>query len=182
MQIPALLVSFACAGAVMAQSATMTLQSAIVAQVSSGGQTQTTTQAAGPVALNGLVTRSVGGTFVATTWETLVAQTGVYFYTSSQAYVDGLGGSAQTTGVDLLFELSNPTPVDIDLYLQRSVMPGVALLVDVGNDGSVEMTQSSSSGNVTLALSIGPVPLPIRIVHNVSQTGFGMWHSTARLP
>ncbi|MFT4843033.1 MAG: hypothetical protein ACI8UD_001860 [Planctomycetota bacterium] len=175
MNVSSLLLPFVFASAAVAQSASISLQTAAVAQVTVNGQAQTATLPAGPVGLSGGLSQSSGGSFINATWDTYVEPTGVYFDIAAHAYVDAVAGtSAQTSGMDFIYELSNPTPVAIELRLRRmGVMAGASLLVDVSNDGSAELTNSSASGDVVLALTIGPVPLPIRVLYNVSQAGLG---------
>ncbi len=94
--------------------------------------------------------------------------TGVLVELWQRATTVGAGpvSASLSTGVFVL-QISNPTSVAAQLELSRvltgSNSAAASFVVDVGNDGSVEFTDSSPSPVVSLALTIGPTPLAVRI-------------------
>jgi len=175
MNIAPLALSLSLGGALVAQSASLTLQTPLAAQVTNNGQTLTSSVAPGPLALVGTSSQANGGSTASINWETNIEPTGVYLYVTTQAYVDAAGASASVAGFDVIYQLSNPTPVAVDLRLRRdNLLVGSSFQIDVSNDGSAELTNTTASGDLTLSLIVGPTPLPIRIVSGASLSTPGL--------
>lgn len=155
-------------GVAASQTATLALATPAVAQVTLNGQTLTTTLPAGPLGDSGSTGQSQGGSHVNVEWRSFVNPTSTLFTLQSTTFCEP-GANASLSGGDFVYQLSNPTPVIAELFLRRTgSLNNVTLLVDVGNDGSVELTSTSPAEFVTLQVTLGPTPLPIRILNDVT--------------
>tara|TARA_R110002072_G_scaffold228234_17_gene385547 strand:- start:4228 stop:5139 length:912 start_codon:yes stop_codon:yes gene_type:complete len=169
MRIPLLTLSLWLTGALTAQSTSLTLQTPLTAQVTNNGQNMTSTIAPGPLPAVGAASQANSVSLASISWDTSIEPTGIYAYLTTQAYVNAPGATASIAGFDVIYYLSNPTPIAVDLRLRRdSLLTGTPFQIDVSNDGSAELSNSTASGDVTLTLTIGPTPLPIRAVSSAS--------------
>jgi hypothetical protein len=159
-----------------AQTVTLSNLAPVTAQVTLNGVTQVSNLPAGPLAINGAngVWRSTGPGEYAnamTEWTSVSVMTGVYMTFRERADAQSANPvTASLSAGDTLLQVSNPTPVAANLRLIRSAVqpPGAAiriLQVDIGNDGTIDFSESSPSTTLTMPLTIGPLPLPVRI-HN----------------
>lgn len=181
----ALLACVAAAAIAPAQTVSLSSLVPITAQVLLSGQVQS--QVAPPAAVAGglgaglwLQQQLGGAAGVANTSLSLhyeAKPTDVFVELAQLATTAGAGpvGASMSTGVFVL-QISNPTPVAARLDVSRSLvgLSGAAsLLVDVGNDGTVELTESSPSPTVGLTVMLGPTPLSVRLQSQLTLNGAG---------
>jgi hypothetical protein len=170
--------------ALAAQTVTLTgtVTNAIVIEARVGTLVNTATQPAGPLPPSNLGQVSIPlgaqGQALLNFGSSLTSNGpalgfGLEAYASSTA----LGGAAvsTTTGlVDVLLQATASAPVLADLVPERQVAStsGTAmprLCIDVGDDGSFEITEFV--GSSVLGLALGPVPTPIRVQFEAGTIG-----------
>jgi hypothetical protein len=163
-----------------AQNASFSLLVPQTAQINVGSQLQTTTLPSGPLAnagtLEAVVATATDIARVSVDWGIQSWSTGMQANFGHSVYAPGPSpASASVTSSDYLLLLSNPTPIDVELRLSRLIAalsgpPLQSLQVDVGNDGSIELSESSNTNTVVMTLVLGPVPTPVRFRNQVSST------------
>ena len=159
------------------QITSFSLPAPAISQVTSGGQTVTSTLQPATLASFGTTGESLGGSFVNVSWDDFAAPTGVYFNLHNTAFCTA-GATANFGGADFLYELSTPTSITAELQLRRiGDLSNVTWMVDVGDDGTIELSHTSPSDLVTLQITLGPTPLTIRIHNAIAQTTAGATNS-----
>lgn len=165
-----------------AQTVSLTSLNPIIATAAVTGQPQTATLAAGPVPSQGSLTATQGTStaqyaFITAEWNLIAIDHRVVLDLRQRVFGASAGPlSASLSPGDFLLQVANPTPVLAALELTRSplVPAGAAiqvLEVDIGNDGSVDFSATSPSSTVSLPVTIGPVPLLIRLRNELSTQG-----------
>lgn len=168
-----LCLAFLLTAAAAAQTAVLTSTAPATSQVTSGGQASTTTLAAGPLASFGTTGETLGGSTTAVSWDSIIQPTGIVFTLISTAFCQP-GATATFAGSDFVYELSSPTPVLTQLDLRRiGTMSNATVMVDVGDDGTVEFSETSVASTVSLTITLGPTPLSIRIRNDYSLLSAG---------
>lgn len=101
------------------------------------------------------------------------------FSVRSQANGFSLGGAPVSTStgiVEVLLQVQATAPVVANLVAERDVFASAGtaspvLRVDVGDDGSFEITELSATGTQVGSLALGPQPLPVRIRYRADTVG-----------
>jgi hypothetical protein len=173
MKLHELLVASALCAVASAQSMTVDVIAPMQITATSGAQTQSTTLGAGPLPAIGLVP-IVAGTFGQSLaraefeWRQASSATEVRCLLDHRLEVVGPAtGEASVGSTVVLLTVMSPTPgpMTLQLFSSFSMPAGTAhplMRVDVGNDGSVEFTESSGGGT-QLPVFVGASSLPIRI-------------------
>jgi hypothetical protein len=166
-----------------AQTVTYSNLAPVTAQVTLNGLTQVNNLPAGALAnIGSHVAFSAAASEFAIAraeWSVTSQMHGVYSTFSESADAQSVNPvSASLSAGDFLLQVSNPTPVAAQLRLTRSNTPpaGAAtriLQVDIGNDGTIDFSESSPSTTLTLPLTVSPVPLLVRIHYQLSIPGPG---------
>src|SRR5262245_19759646 len=164
-------------GWAFAQSVSATAVAPITCSASGGAVVQTSTQPAGPMGPLGAIGAPV--------WSFASANLGWSSSTSDELVQFDLlqdctaqpGGAASVGPVDVRILLTAPQPVQATVELAKMIAAtaGIAtplLRVDVGDDGTFELTESMSV-NPHVNVQLGPTPLPVRIAMNMALTTAG---------
>lgn len=168
MRILALLGLLASSG--VAQSMSLSALTAMPVLAQALALPQTATLSAGALQPTGSVGAVAGGgTHALLSWVASASDVRMSFLASIDCAV-GSAGLLSTVGAgDLLVSLSLPvaTPVNLRLVPTISGPAGASiplLRVDVGNNGSIEMSEmDAATGGVGIPVTVGPVPLPIKV-------------------
>ena len=118
-------------------------------------------------------TESAGGVNTWLTWNVVESPTGTSLYYGHWA---ALGAGSATFGPnEFVVDVTATSPVDVVLRLTRDGLlpPGSvqSISVDVGDDGTVEFTESQSTlPFLELPVTLGTQPLPIRVVVSTAAT------------
>ncbi|MFO1078373.1 MAG: hypothetical protein U1E73_11685 [Planctomycetota bacterium] len=165
------------ASTALAQSLSLSNNAACNAQVTVGAGSQTNTLPAGPMPAQGSLDAAMlpfAGARL--DWRTAAWAAGMSATIDLSTSCSGSGFtvSAALPAVDLVLQLANPTarPVVVELGQVTSATAGTAtplLRVDVGDDGSDELTQQMQ-GAVVVA-QVAPTPLRIRVRAAMQVTG-----------
>jgi hypothetical protein len=166
-----------------AQSFTGVTATAASLTATYGAQTQSVTLTAGPMGTsNGAQALAMGGpidlAYAEVAWGFGQDPTQAYFSLLQELRIVGTAAASAAFGPsDFLLSLQAPTPTTVLLELRRELVlaAGMALptvQVDVGDDGSFELT---SSGQLPppLPVAIGAAGVPIRVRTQVALGGAG---------
>lgn len=170
--------------ALAAQTVTFSNLGPVNVQVTLNGQTQVSNLPAGPLPNTGACTAWRSTSFAefaiaGVEWSLSTPAHGVYFDFSQRADLASVNPVSASVGPgDFLLQVSNPISMAVRLRLIRSATPpaGAAtriLQVDIGNDGTIDFSESSPSTTLTLPLTVGPAPLLVRIHNQLSLPGPG---------
>jgi hypothetical protein len=175
MKTTILLALAASAGMLHAQTASLSALSPVTVQVQLGGQAQSASVPIGPLpTIQGLqaelgVAGSANNALSGLFWSVLQQQWSMGLSVTHYATVASTtAASAEVVSCDLLLQLTNPTPIQVLVNLDRSVVasagvPAPTMRIDIGNDGTFELTETSSLIPAGIPAALGPTPLPVRV-------------------
>lgn len=149
-----------------------------------GPQVQTATLPAGPMAPGGFVGAQVALSAVATLdWWSNTSDTFMSAGLSQRCAGFYVGTTATAGPIDVQLDLvaAQVTPVRIVLSKLIVVPPtglGPLLRVDVGSDGTFELTESSYHVSVDVDTQLGPTALPVRVLMDMALFAVGDTVST----
>lgn len=178
-QLHSLLCCLSCAAIATAQTITLASPTGGSLLTASGASVQSTSLPAGPMAASGLLQSQQSPSASATmTWNSTAAPTWMALDLQFDASANSTiaASAAAIAPVEVVMQVSTPTPRAVRLVLDRSsnATAGTAtpmLRIDVGDDGSYEVTESSPQSSVGIVMQIGPTPLPIRLSAAMLVTG-----------
>lgn len=156
----------------MAQSLSLSASAPVTLNASFGSVAQSSTLPAGPMPAVGGQSASAasfgGSTTVALDWHTDVRATELYCELAARCDASGfLTGQSTAPASDFLLALSAPTAMSVQILLEKEIA-GVswALVpvtrVDVGNDGSEELTEALTGDAAPVFVTLDPTPLLVR--------------------
>jgi hypothetical protein len=167
--------------ATIAAAQTITLASPTGGSVTTafGASVQTSSLPAGPMAAAGSLQSQQGSSANGwLTWDSTTAPTWMSMDLRLQAWANSTVATSATTiaAVEVVLQVSNPTlrAARLALYRNHSATAGAPtplLRIDVGDDGSYELTESMPNWLVSQVLLVGPTPLPIRLSAAMLVTG-----------
>ena len=105
-----------------------------------------------------------------TAWGATKSNTLVGFVVEQHLVVRGSGnGSCASGPSEIVFAIVSPVQraASLTVHLSKAASPGLpstTVMVDVGNDGTFELTGASPVGNIVRAVSVGPQPLEVRVL------------------
>jgi hypothetical protein len=181
----------ALAGAGAAQSLTATVNATANVVAIAGPQIVTQSLFPGPLFLQGQILAQTSPPQAAAlsslTWSSDQGSTGLAFDVSQNCQVPSGATSAASGPFDLLVDLAAPTSTDVMLDLAKTQitsvgLPAPLLRVDIGNDGTFEFIETQMASS-QFALTLGPTPVPVRIVMDmaIAQTGIAYSHLQLRV-
>lgn len=185
-----ILIVAALATASAAQSLTATVNVTANVVAMAGPQVVTQSLFPGPLFLQGQILAQTGPPQAhagsSLTWLSDQGSTGLAFDVSQNCQVASGATSATSGPFDLVVDLAAPTSTDVMLDLARAQitsagLPAPILRVDIGNDGTIEFTETMP--NSRFALTLGPTPVPVRILMDmaIAQTGVAYSHLGLRV-
>jgi len=146
---------------------------------SSGGQLNAQTMPVGAMTSSGTFGSNLSfptsSANAFTQWDTQISDLRAAFTISQEVSVGGSSTDYATNDFELLLQLSSPTPVPVMLTLGRygaamAGSPNPLLRVDVGDDGTPDLTESNNSP-LYVQMMLGPQPLPVRVTMTAQVTG-----------
>lgn len=172
----------------VAQSLGFSATAAFSGNVVSGTQVVGNTVPLGPMTNHGaLLVETTSPNAIARAqyqWHAYQAQTGLLATFHQDCRVDPGASSAASGPVDILVDLVAPVPTIVDLAIVKQIaasagLPSPTVRVDVGGDGTVEVTETSSDYFAILAL--GPTPLSIRVTMDMAIVAPGVASASLEL-
>ena len=175
----------------MAQSLSLAAAAPVALSAQIGGSAQLSTLPAGPMPSVGQQSAAAvtfgGTTRVALEW--LATEWATELSCEISVRCEGAGylvGQSTAPVSDFLIALSAPSPMSVQILLEKEVA-GVswALVpvtrIDVGNDGTEELTEALVGSPAPVSITLGPVPLPVRCTVGAQLNGPGSLLGKVRL-
>jgi hypothetical protein len=168
------IVSFS--GLLAAQVPTVTVRAASVLTTSAhnGPFAAAQTLPIGPLpTVGGVDAVTTNGTTLveaSTQWGAITNATLASFVVEQHLVVRGpVGGNGASGPNEIVFAIASPVqrPATLTVHLTKVASPGLpstTVLVDIGNDGTFEITGASPVVDIFTAVSIGPQPLEVRVL------------------
>lgn len=189
---PSVLAALACLPSlVMAQSLTLQAVQAVPLTAQIGASSQSSTVPAGPLAAVGQVAANAatfgGATSVELAWQSYAASSALYVELTARCDAVGfvVGQSTAPTS-DFLVSLAAPFAAAAQVVLEKEAA-GVSWAqvpvtrIDVGNDGSEELTEQLVGNPPPVSITLGPVPVLVRCTLGAQLNGPGAVLGRVRL-
>jgi hypothetical protein len=156
---------------VRAQSPVLLAPVASSAVAGVGANQQTVPVVAGPLPAQGTASASAvgpnGGAIADLSWSLTSGVGGFDLMVGAQATAVGSGAQATAGPLDVVLELSHPTPLPVVIECSRLGFgsPGLPIpttRVDVRDDGSFELDETTAQTTATELVILGPTPVRVR--------------------
>src|SRR5262245_14077213 len=191
MKTSILIVAASGIGLLPAQTAALSALSPVTVRAQLASQTQTVSAPVGPLAAFQQLHAELGVTGSGSNavsnllWSVIQQPWTMSMVLAHHASVaSATAASADVISCDLLLQLSNATPIQVQLDLRRWIatpagVPAPTIRIDVGNDGIFELTESSLVIlPVVVGAALGPTPLAVRVQYMGALASPGTIHNT----
>lgn len=173
----------------IAQSVTVTAATPITVFTQIGANLTTNSVSAGPLAAVGTVSAAAVPFASASLSHSATFTPSRFHFTASASSLVAVGpqvAAGLQAPVELLLSLTHPLPATMRIDLDQRVlgpagMPMPLLAVDVGDDGSVELSTASSSPHNFVLVQVSPTPVAIRIRLGIQLASIGQGEASVEL-